>query len=314
MKMEVIAKYGKEQVAYVYLGKTSRGALVEFVESVQPPVPRKKKWVLIVSTMDGCPVGCKMCDAGGYYKRKLAKEEILEQILFLVNQRFDRHVPVEKFKIQFARVGEPALNDAVLDVLEELPTVLDAPGLLPSISTVAPFGRTEWFERLFEIKEKHYRGRFQMQFSIHSTDELQRDEIIPVKKWNFEEIARYGEKFVKEGDRKITLNFALASENIVNAGVIKKYFSPDKFLVKITPVNPTYKALENGLKSDVLGDGSLVKHARFVQELKDAGFEVIISVGELEENKIGSNCGQYIQRHLKSQFKISEGYDLVREN
>ncbi|ODN30242.1 radical SAM protein [Fervidobacterium thailandense] len=311
--MEVIAKYGKEEIAYVYLGKTTHGALVEFVESVQPPIPREKKWVLIVSTMDGCPVGCKMCDAGGYYRRKLTKEEILEQILFLVDQRFGRRVPVEKFKIQFARVGEPALNDGVLDVLEELPSILDAPGLLPSISTVAPVGRTEWFERLLEIKDKHYRGKFQMQFSIHSTDEAQRNEIIPVKKWTFEEIAQYGNRFVKEGDRKITLNFALASENIVIADVIKRYFSPDNFLVKITPVNPTYRALENGLNSDVLGDGRLVKHERFVRELEEAGYEVIISVGELEENKIGSNCGQYVQRHLKSQFKITEGYNLVCE-
>jgi len=35
---------------------------------------------------------------------------------------------------------------------------------------------------------------------------------------------------------------------------------------------------------------------------------VILSIGELEENKIGSNCGQFVQRHLNSPLKIAEAY------
>ena len=122
--MEIIEKYGKEEIAYVYLGRTSKGNLVEFVESVQPPIPREEKWVLIVSTLNGCPVGCLMCDAGGFYKGKLTKDEIMEQIIYLVNTRYGRKVPVKKFKIQFARMGEPALNKEVLEVLRELPKTL----------------------------------------------------------------------------------------------------------------------------------------------------------------------------------------------
>ncbi|MFN3328646.1 MAG: radical SAM protein [Fervidobacterium pennivorans] len=311
--MEIIDSFGKEEIAMVYLARTSYGALVEFVESLQPPIPREKKWVLIVSTMDGCPIGCMMCDAGGYYRRKLKKEEILSQILFLVHNRFlGNKVPVEKFKIQFARVGEPSLNDDVIDVLEELPNVLHAPGLMPSISTVAPIGRDDWFEKLLEVKNKHYLGMFQLQFSIHSTNEQQRNNIIPVKKWTFEQISSYGEKFVTKNDRKITLNFALAKENMADSKIIKHYFNPEKFLIKITPVNPTYKAIENGLNSDVTEDGIIVKHSRFVEELRDSGFEVIISVGELEENKIGSNCGQYVQRHLITQSKLNTAYTFVK--
>lgn len=311
--LEVLESYGKEDIAMVYLGKTSHGALVEFVESVQPPIPREEKWVLIISTMDGCPIGCIMCDAGGYYRRKLTKEEMLNQILFLVNKRFGKSVPVKKFKIQFARVGEPSLNDNVLDVLESLPKLIDAPGLMPSISTVAPIGRDKWFERLVEIKDKYYKGRFQMQFSIHSTDEKQRDKIIPIQKWSFKQISEYGEKFVKKGDRKITLNFALARENIAQASVIKEYFDPEKFLIKITPVNPTYRSIENGLSSDVTENGLVLKHQMFVEELRNSGYEVIISVGELEENKIGSNCGQYVQRHLVSQRKLNGAYIFVNK-
>jgi len=32
------------------------------------------------------------------------------------------------------------------------------------------------------------------------------------------------------------------------------------------------------------------------KQLRGTGYEVIVSVGELEENKIGSNCGQYLKK------------------
>jgi hypothetical protein len=50
----------------------------------------------------------------------LTAEEILMQIDHMVNEWFpDGIVPASKFKIQFARMGEPSLNMAVLDALEE---------------------------------------------------------------------------------------------------------------------------------------------------------------------------------------------------
>ena len=66
--MKILAKTGTEDVAIVYIAEMDNGRLVEFVESVQPPIPREKKWVLIVSTLYGCPVGCRFCDAGEYYE------------------------------------------------------------------------------------------------------------------------------------------------------------------------------------------------------------------------------------------------------
>jgi len=92
-----------------------------------------------------------------------------------------------------------------------------------------------------------------------------------------------------------------------------EYFNPEKFLIKITPVNPTYRAVENRLNSDVDERGLVLKHRKFVEELEKSGYEVIISVGELEENKIGSNCGQYVQRHLAAQRKLENSYVFVRK-
>ena len=304
--MKIIAKTGKENIAMVYIAEMDNGKHIEFVESVQPPIPREKKWVLIVSTLYGCPVSCRFCDAGENYKGKLSKNEILSQIDYMIEKRFpNRKVPVEKFKIQFARMGEPAFNQNVLNILEELPGAYDAPGLLPSLSTIAPEGTDRFFERLLEIKEKVYKGRFQLQFSIHTTDLKLRDWLIPQEKWGFGKIAEYGEAFYQNNERKITLNFALAEGMPVNPDVLLRHFTPDKFIIKITPVNPTFRACKNEISSHILPDKEKYE---IIEALREAGYEVILSIGELEENHIGSNCGQHIQNYLKEKEIIESGY------
>jgi len=295
--MEVLEEFGRENLAMVYVAemRKSKEHLVEFVESIQPPLSRNEKWVLIVSTLFGCPINCKMCDAGGGYNGKLTADEILSEIDYMVRKRFpDGKIPIPKFKIQFARMGDPALNDNVLNVLEQLPNIYDAPGLIPSISTVAPKNSEGFLERLIHIKNKHYNnGRFQFQFSIHTTDLTKRNKLIPISTLNFEEMADYGGRFFKTGDKKITLNFAMSKGNPVDVDVIRRYFNPEKFIIKLTPINPTKSALCNELISEI--DAYNPASAdKIVNDFRAEGFDVILSIGEVEENKIGSNCGQFV--------------------
>ncbi len=319
--MKIVAEYGNEEVAKVYVASlrddSAKNSLVEFVESVQPPVPREKKWVLIVSSMFGCPIKCRMCDAGGNFSGKLTPEEILMQVDHMVRKRFpDGGVPIPKFKIQFARMGEPALNPSVLDAMAALPKRYDAPGLNVSISTIAPKtpGSNRFFERLLSIKNDLYAGgRFQLQFSIHTTDKAGRDDLIPFKKWTFEEIAEYGARFSdpKAGDKKITLNFAPVKGYPINASFMRDHFDPAKFMIKFTPLNPTVRSKEEELKSAIDPHDNSTSGA-LVKEFQKEGFDVILSIGELEENRIGSNCGQFIQRAAASKGRPENSYELDR--
>ena len=306
--MKIVASAGNQDIAMVYVVEFPNG-LVECVEAIQPPRPREEKWVLMISTLFGCPIACQMCDAGGHYRGKLTEAEMFAQIQYVINQRYpDGHVPSQQFKIQFARMGEPALNPAVLDLLENLPEQIDAPGLMPSVSTIAPHGTDAFFERLIDIKDQVYpRGRFQFQFSIHTTDSKRRDQLIPVKKWDFEKIAQYGEKYYQIGDRKITLNFALAEDSPIETDVLLKYFDPDRFLIKITPINPTYRAESTGLVSYIDPKKGLANYPA-LEAIGQAGYQVILSVGEQEENRIGSNCGQYVQKHILESGGLAAGY------
>ncbi len=303
------AKTGNDELASVYIMDFGNGRLVECVEAKEPQLSREEKWVLIISTLFGCPVKCRMCDAGGDYRGRLSYSQMFAQIDFLVHQRYSNNiVPTKKFKIQFARMGEPAFNLDVIRLMEDLPNLYDACGLMPAISSIAPEGCDEFFDRLADVKNRVYaNGKFQLQFSIHSTDFRKRSWLIPAKIWSLEQIARYGEMFYQQGDRKITLNFALSEESDIDVGLLASVFDTEKFLVKITPINPTVRSTENNL---LVADNNfgILPVENLMEALQRVGFDVILSIGELEENNIGSNCGQFVSRYLNQSLAIDNAY------
>lgn len=304
--MKILSVSGKEDLAIVYLAQSSTGEYIEFVEALQPPYKREEKWILIVSSLYGCPVNCKMCDAGSFYHGRLSKEAIFAQIDHIITNRFpDRVIPVKQLKIQFARTGEPSFNLSVVEVINEFEYYFKTPGFVPSISTIAPNGTDDFFEELLRVKnEKSFGSRFQLQFSIHTTNEKKRDELIPVKKWSFKKIADYAEKFYSTGSKKIALSFAVSNEYPIEPGKLLNYFDPGKFIIKLTPLNPTYNADSNQITT--LKDGSLFEGMS--EEFKKCGYEIILSYGEYEENYLGSNCGQSIVKHLTEEQNHNISY------
>ncbi|MHA1453186.1 MAG: radical SAM protein [Promethearchaeota archaeon] len=305
--LEILGKYGKEEIAILYVAKY-QGKILEFVESVQPPITRDEKWVLILSTLYGCPMKCLMCDSGDYYHGYVTKEAMLAQLDYMISNRFpDKKIDVKKLKIQFARMGEPALNPDVIPLLRELPYIYNAPGLLPCVSTVAPKNTDDFFSQLIKIKNNLYpNGQFQLQFSIHSSDPEVRKIWIPKGIWSFSEIAEFGERWYVEGDRKITLNFAVAEDSIIEKKKIAEFFSPNKFLIKLTPINPTNNAVMFELNSGITEEN---KHdLELAKRFRSLSFETIVSIGQWEENLIGSNCGQKASEFVDGKVRIKENY------
>ena len=92
--MKVTAVTGRHDVAEVFMADMGGGRMIEFVEALQPPYSRDERWILMVSTLYGCPVKCLICDAGGSYQGRLTAEEILRQIDHMVHRWYpDGHVP-----------------------------------------------------------------------------------------------------------------------------------------------------------------------------------------------------------------------------
>jgi len=302
--MKIINSTGKEDLAIVHIAQAAGGNYIEFVESLHAPKSREEKWILTLSTLYGCPVSCAICDAGPYYLGRVSKEGMFWQLDHMISRRYPAgEIPVKQLKVHFTRMGEPAFNMSVLDVIEEFNLYFNAPGFMPSISSIAPKGSEKFFEELQKIKnEKFSGGKFQLQFSIHTTDPGKRDELIPVKKWSFNEIASFGDRFFKAGDRKITLSFAPSNENKIDPQKILAFFDPQMFLIKLTPLNTTSAAVKNNLTSLIspLNSSGIENLA---EKFRNAGYEVIISIGNYEELKIGSTCGQNLVTNLQKEMK-----------
>lgn len=297
--MNILSSTGDANVATVFIasfdGDSSR--LVEFVDAKDIRLPRSKKWVIIVSTQFGCPIGCVMCDSGSDFKGNLTADQMFAQIDHAVKRhQTSRAIASKKFKVQFARMGEPALNPAVLDVLRELPRRYEAPGLIPCIATVMPEGTEGWFEELLRIKRTVYAGRlFQLQISINTTDSKVRDYLMPYPKWSFQRIAEYGGRFIENGDRKVSLNFAWTADAHIDPVIISRYFDPETFCIKITPLNPTIAASEQRLESAF--DPRRPESAEAMcDEFARLGYDTILSIGDARENDIGSNCGMSVRK------------------
>ncbi len=301
--MEILSKQGDPNLAEIYVARFRNDDrfIAEFVDARDPTIPMDKKWVIIVSTQFGCPISCPMCDAGGYYQGDLDAGEMFAQIDCVVEKHGTvRLNSTDKFKVQFARMGEPALNPAVLDVLLELPNRYGAPGLIPCIATSAPRKANGWFEKLREIRHETYNGRpFQLQLSVNSTDEAHRDRLIPGKKMSLKELGDYASSFYQEGGRKVSLNFALTKGVPVEPTVISDFFDPNCTCIKITPLNPTARSEEAGLDTALLPHSSAYV-SDLCEELIGRGFDVILSIGDVRENEIGSNCGMAVRRIRKN--------------
>jgi 23S rRNA (adenine2503-C2)-methyltransferase len=294
--MRCVETAGRDDLAKVFVLELRDGPRwrVECVGAVDPAVPRDDKVVLVISSQFGCPVGCSMCDAGGWYAGNLTADELCSQVSYLVRawatERAASRCP--KFKVQFARMGEPSLNPAVLEALRRLPTLVPTAGLIPCVATTAPLAASGWFEELLEVRDCFYRpGHFQLQLSAQSTDENVRDRMIPVPKWTLREAGDFAVRFVRPGDRKVVFNFALARDIPVSAGALAGVLSPAHCIVKLTPLNDTWQARHNGLQSAFsTGDDERVQ--RLAGELAAHGFTTIVSVGDPQETAMRTSCGQ----------------------
>ena len=306
--MRIVTTSPAGPLGRVYLarlpGQTER--LIEFVDTVEPGVPKERKWVLMLSTQVGCVIGCRMCDGGAMgWRGNLSAGEITAQVRRVVrdNPGLDarRH---PKFKVHFARLGEPTLNPATPEALERLAAEWGGPGLTASISTVAPDApaAASCLEEMRAIKDRLYGGgRFQLQFSAHSTDESVRRRVMRARPWSLERVAEFGRRWWRPGDRKVTLNFALAPDQPLDPAAAARLFDPERFLFKITPINPTHAAQANGAAR--LWSESPADVAAAAAGLRARGFTVILSPSTREEVDAATSCGQLWSSALRDEAR-----------
>jgi 23S rRNA (adenine2503-C2)-methyltransferase len=258
-------------------------------------LPLEEKWVCTISTQYGCSMSCTFCDVPMVGPGiNATPKDILSQVETVIKL----HPEVkkcERFNIHYARMGEPTFNHAVIESAIILRSLYPWLNIHPVVSTMMPKRNSslrEFIENWCKVKNHDFRGEAGLQLSINSTFEEEREEMFSGQALSLSDISAMMDRMPMPAGRKYTLNFALA-EYTIDAMYLARLFSPDKFIVKITPMHKTRAAIDNGIETR--GDYTEQYPYTAVEEnLKRAGFEVLVFIASKEEDESRITCGNAI--------------------
>lgn len=260
-----------------------------------------ERTVICCSTMSGCPVGCKFCGTGNQFIRNLHSSEIIDQIDTILKDKNIEDVSSrgKRFQIMFMSMGEPMLNWAQVErSVRRLHERYPEAELL--LSTIAP--KTEddrLYQRLITLSKEI--DKVGLQFSIHKSNDFDRDRLIPYKnKLMLREIRDLGLLWWKETGRHPYLNYCIDGTNntVDDAYKLMTLFSPLVFNFTFSVVcSKNENMKEAGFKN-------LAEIREFEARFLEEGYNTRVFNPDGQDD-IGGGCGQlwYVQKWMKENVK-----------
>lgn len=292
LEMLSLGDYGKEvNVKCDAMGLSRDITRVEHTKIL----PLTEKWVITISTQYGCSIGCEFCDVP---KVGAGRNATFNDLIRQVITGIKLHPEIgwtNRLNIHYARMGEPTFNPNILDATKWLKTHIDPEYKIhPVVSTMMP-RKNEWLKTFIHmwmrIKNRLLRGEAGLQISINSTNEKERARLSNWKGCTIKEIGRIMEGIIPNG-RKITLNFPIADYEI-DPRVLLEYFSPEDYIIKLTPMHKTATAVANGIKTE--GDyTNYYPYDKHEKALKAAGYDVLVFIASEYEDLGRITCGNAI--------------------
>jgi len=294
-KLECVSlgDYGKEQnIKADFLGLHREIKKIENCKLM----PLQNKWVITISNQYGCSMRCQFCDVPKVGKGiNCSNNDLINQVECCM----EIHPEVKSSKrlnIHYARMGEPTLNfnifPATKDIINKHKSNFH---IHPVISTIFPQQNMRLYEFIsdwVDLKNDTLKGEAGLQISINSTDEEEREVIFGNSAYPIENISKIMKNMPKPVGRKYTLNFALAQFK-VDASIIAKYFNPDSFMIKITPMHKTIEAEKRGIKTE--GDYTTIyPYLKTEEQFKKYGFDVLVFLASIDEDMGRITCGNAI--------------------
>lgn len=258
-------------------------------------LPLEEKWVITISTQYGCSMGCSFCDVPKVGPgRNATCNDLIKQVLTGIKLHPEVSA-TKRLNIHYARMGEPTWNPNVLDATKWLKTHIDPEYKIhPVVSTMMP-RKNEWLKTFIHtwmrMKNRLLQGNAGLQLSINSTNEQERVKMFNDNACTLEEIAKTMEGIIPSG-RKITLNFALSKWEI-NPDVLLKYFDPDDYVIKLTPMHKTQEACKRhiGTRGDYT---QYCPYQATEENLKLAGYDVLVFIASKYEDMGRITCGNAV--------------------
>ena len=302
LEMLSLGDYGKEvNIKCDALGLSRKLKKVKHTSLL----PLTEKWVITISSQYGCSMGCTFCDVPMVGKGINATEnDLIRQVLTGIKLHPEIQ-STKRLNIHYARMGEPTWNPNLLDVTKWLKTHIDPEhNIHPVVSTMMP-KHNEWLKTFIHtwmrMKNRLLHGNAGLQLSINSTNEGQRWEMFNGNAHKLEDIALIMDGIIPNG-RKITLNFAIAQYEI-EPTVLLKYFNPDDYIIKLTPMHKTREAIKNNIQTS--GDYTeYYPYEEHERRLIDAGYDVLVFIASKEEDESMITCGNAILANKNRQMIV----------
>lgn len=264
------------------------------VESVLYRYPTyTERTVLCISTMCGCPMGCRFCGTGDYFVRSLTAEEIVAQATYILDSQIDGINPseIKKLQIMVMSMGEPALVKALWEAFRILHKKYPNAALL--ISSSGPKIDYSWIREMsVEIPTVG------LQFSVHESTDTARNALIPFEnKLNLFEIAKEGLEWFIATRRKPYFNYCAHENNSSDEDVDRLFnlFNPSVWEATVSVI------CERESHAQATNEHQRNLAIEFGNKLVERGYNVRV-FDPAGQDTIGGGCGQlwFVQDWMKA--------------
>ncbi len=308
----IVDKFSKGSLEFLSIGDYGQAANIkaDFLGIKRPIhgvpngeiMPLEEKWVITISTQYGCNMKCKFCDVPLVGPGKNATfSDMIDQIT-AARWQYPEVKDTKRLNLHFARMGEPTFNTAVLDVAKHMASRHDDELKLkcgtfhPVLTTMMPAKNSLLRDYIAEwavVKNGHYAGEANLQVSINSTSDEQRNDMYQGCTHDLETISGIVKDLPVPEGRKYCLNMAMSDDYEFDGEKLARLFDPQKWMVKITPIHVNHATEKNGIQST---DGySLYDfYAPREEAFKEAGFDTLVFVPSTDEDLGMITCGNAI--------------------
>lgn len=306
----LVVKGSKGKIEMLSLGDYGKEVNLNQNKSVPnglPLMPLTEKWVVTISTQYGCSMNCDFCDVPRVGPGKNATLYDLQSQILTALTLPDKPNWSNRLNIHFARMGEPTWNPNVLECGKWIYEHLGEYTPHPVVSTMMP-KNNKWLKvfvhNWMRIKNRVFKGNAGLQISINSTCPDERKRMFNDNACSLEEISDIMRGVVPVG-RKITLNFAVAGYS-VDTDRLSELFSPEMFIIKLTPMHRTFEALKNAIWTE--GDYTTPEpYQELDEKFKKSGFETLVFIASQDEDMGRITCGNAILSGTKPEVE----YNLI---
>ena len=241
---------------------------------------------ICVSFQIGCKMGCKFCASTGIkFIRNLSSGEIVEQILAV-----EQDTGVRISNVVFMGIGEPLNNYE--NVVKAIRIINNQKGINIGARhiSVSTSGLVPGIYRLAEEKIQ-----CTLSISLHATNNEKRSSMMPVNNaYPIEELMNACKDYIKQTNRRISFEYALAKDNNDNLEDAKELVKLLKGMlchVNLIPINK----IENGVYIKSSNENIM----RFRDYLNDHG--IVATIRRELGSDIDAACGQLRRKNLNEE-------------